>query len=94
VKPDKIKWALLGGGADSLIGIVHRIAASMGDDFQLIGGLFNTDVGASRQFARDLGLDPRRAYESLDALIAAENALPEADRVKVVTTCISRWPAS
>jgi len=85
VKPEKIKWALLGGGADSLIGIVHRIAASMGDDYQLTGGIFNRDRNTSLQFARDLGLDPKRTYADLDAMIAAEKALPEAERVKVVT---------
>jgi len=85
VKPEKINWALLGGGADSLIGIVHRIAASMGDDYQLTGGIFNRDRNTSLQFARDLGLDPKRTYADLDAMIAAEKALPEAERVKVVT---------
>lgn len=91
MKPDKIKWALLGGGADSLIGIVHRIAASMGDDYQLTGGAFNLDFRRSQQFARDLGLDPRRTYANLDALIAAETALAEAERVKVVTVATPNY---
>lgn len=91
MKPDKIKWALLGGGANSLIGVVHRIAAAMGDDYQLTGGVFNTDVGLSGQFARDLGLDPARTYPDLDALIAAENALPEAQRVEVVTVATPNY---
>jgi predicted dehydrogenase len=91
VKPEKIKWALLGGGADSLIGIVHRIAAAMGDDYELIGGVFTHDVGLSRQFARDLGLDPRRTYADVDAMIAAEQALPEAERVKVVTVATPNY---
>jgi len=85
VKPEKIKWALLGGGADSLIGIVHRIAACMGDDYQLTGGVFTHDHARSVQFARDLGLDPRRTYADVDSMIAAEKALPEVERVKVVT---------
>ncbi len=80
MKPEKIKWALLGGGADSLIGIVHRIAAGMGDDYELTGGVFTHDFNVSQQFARDLGLDPRRTYADVDALIAAEHALPEAEQ--------------
>ena len=91
MKPEKIKWALLGGGANSLIGIVHRIAASMGDDYQLTGGAFNLDFPKSQQFARDLGLDPRRTYADLDAMIAAESALPEAERVKVVTVATPNY---
>jgi predicted dehydrogenase len=91
VKPEKIKWALLGGGADSLIGIVHRIAASMGDDYELTGGVFTHDLNRSRQFARDLGLDPLRTYADVDSMLAAEHALPEAERVKVVTVATPNY---
>jgi predicted dehydrogenase len=91
VKPKKIKWALLGGGPDSLIGIVHRIAACMGDDYQLTGGVFSVNPDVGLQFARDLELDPRRTYADLDALIAGENALPADERVKVVTVATPNY---
>ena len=91
MKPAKIKWALLGGGSDSLIGIVHRIAAHMGDDYQLIGGVFTHDLALSRQFARDLELDQRRIYADVEALIAAESALPDAERIKVVTVATPNY---
>jgi predicted dehydrogenase len=91
VKPEKIKWALLGGGPSSLIGIVHRIAAGMGNDYQLTGGVFTHDVNLSQQFARDLGLDPQRTYADIDAMIAAEHALPEAQRVAVVTVATPNY---
>jgi predicted dehydrogenase len=91
VKPKKIKWALLGGGPDSLIGIVHRIAACMGDDYQLTGGVFSVNPDVGLQFARDLELDPRRTYAALDALIAGENALPADERVKVVTVATPNY---
>jgi predicted dehydrogenase len=91
VKPGKIKWALLGGGADSLIGIVHRIAASMGDDYRLIGGVFNRDPAAGLQFARDLELDTRRTYADIDAFVAGETALPADERVKVVTVATPNY---
>jgi predicted dehydrogenase len=91
VKPEKIKWALLGGGPDSLIGIVHRIAACMGDDYQLTGGVFSVNPDVGQQFARDLQLDPRRTYADLDALIAGENALPADERVKVVTVATPNY---
>jgi len=91
VKPEKIKWALLGGGADSLIGIVHRIAAAMGDDYQLTGGVFTHDFARARQFAQDLGLDPARTYADIDALVAAESALPAGERVKVVTVATPNY---
>ena len=91
MKPEKIKWALLGGGAGSLIGIVHRIAACMGDDYELTGGVFTHDFNVSQQFARDLGLDPRRTYADVDSMLAAEHALPEAERVKLVTVATPNY---
>jgi predicted dehydrogenase len=91
MKPSRINWALLGGGADSLIGIVHRIAAGMGDDYKLIGGVFNHEPAASLQFARDLELDTRRTYADIDALITGETALPAAERVKVVTVATPNY---
>jgi len=91
VKPAKIKWALLGGGADSLIGIAHRIAAYMGDDYQLIGGVFNRDPAAGLQFARDLQLDTRRTYPDIDAFVLGETALPADERVKVATVATPNY---
>ena len=76
---------MLGGGAKSLIGIVHRIAAAMGDDYQLVGGVFSSHAAAGLEFARDLELDPRRAYPDVDALIAGEKALPPDQRMRLVT---------
>ena len=34
----KIRLGILGGGGDSLIGVVHRIAAHMFDYYQIVGG--------------------------------------------------------
>ena len=36
----KIKLGILGGGGDSLIGVLHRVAASMFDKYELVGGVF------------------------------------------------------
>ena len=85
MKPARIKWGLLGGGSGSLIGIVHRIAAEMGDDYRLVGGAFSANHAASIEFARTLELDPRRAYANVDALIAGESALPPEDCMRLVT---------
>lgn len=81
----------MGGGAGSLIGIVHRIAGGMGDAYQLVGGVFNTDPAVSREFARDLQLDPSRSYANIDHFIVGEHALPEAERVKLVTVATPNY---
>ena len=85
MKPARIKWGMLGGGAGSLIGIVHRIAADMGADFRLVGGVFSSNPAAGSDFARALELDPGRNYSNVDALIAGETRLPPGDRIQLVT---------
>ena len=37
----KIRLGILGGGGDSLIGVLHRVASSMFDRYEIIGGVFN-----------------------------------------------------
>jgi predicted dehydrogenase len=85
MKAPRIKWGMLGGGAGSLIGIVHRIAAEMGDDYHLVGGVFSGRGVAGIEFARDLELDPRRAYQDVDALIVGEMTLPPDQRMRLLT---------
>ncbi len=80
---NKIKWGVLGGGGDSLIGVLHRVAASMFDAYQLTGAVFNPDVNISLDFASEIGIPTDRIYASLHEMIAAELALPEKDRIQV-----------
>jgi len=37
----KIRLGILGGGGNSLIGVLHRIAANMFDKYEIVGGVFN-----------------------------------------------------
>ena len=80
----KIKLGMIGGGSSSFIGIVHRIAAYMGENYTLVGGAFDTDHKKALEFADSLDLDLARCYANIDAFIAGENSLPKAERIKVV----------
>ena len=77
----KIRLGIAGGGPDSLIGIVHRIAAQMFDRYELIGGVFDINTEKNAAFGAHLQLDPKRVYPDFDALIAGENALPPEERM-------------
>ena len=35
----KIRLGILGGGGDSLIGVLHRVASHMYDRFEIVGGV-------------------------------------------------------
>ncbi|MBE7640147.1 Gfo/Idh/MocA family oxidoreductase [Salegentibacter sp. BLCTC] len=81
----KIKLGVLGGGGDSLIGILHRVASSMFDKFEFVGGVFNPELDESKKFAKELGIGTDRVYQDLDHLITEETKLPEDERIKVVS---------
>ena len=81
----KIKWGVLGGGGDSLIGVLHRVAASMFDAYELTGGVFNPDINVSIQFANDLGISTDRIYRDVAHLIEEEHSLPLEERMEVIS---------
>lgn len=79
----KIRWGVLGGGGDSLIGVLHRVAASMFDAYQLTGAVFNPDFQANVAFAEKIGIPTRRIYPDFDTMVAEELKLPESERIQV-----------
>ncbi|MFY0608274.1 MAG: Gfo/Idh/MocA family oxidoreductase [Cyclobacteriaceae bacterium] len=84
MKQNKIKLAFIGGGSNSFIGIAHRIAAYMGERYELVGGVFSSDYEGSKEFAANLDLDLSRVYPDLDAFVSGENRLPENERIEAV----------
>ncbi len=84
----KIRMAMIGGGAGSFIGPVHRMAATLDNMTELVSGAFSSDPDISESTGRALGLDPGRVYGSWKEMISAESALPEEKRphfISIVT---------
>lgn len=81
----KIRLGILGGGGDSLIGVLHRVASSMYDQYQLVGGVFNLVWEENIGFAKKIGLPTNRVYKDIDTLIKEETKLPISDRMQVVS---------
>jgi len=82
---NKIRLGILGGGGDSLIGIVHRIASSMFDKYEIVGGVFNPIWEENIGFAKEIGLPTNRIYLDFDNMIEEEMKLPEDQRMQVVS---------
>ena len=76
---------MVGGGPGAFIGQVHRMAAALDGGYQLIAGSFSSDPAKSQETARDLGLDPSRAYDSYEEMAESEYALPEGDRIELLS---------
>lgn len=81
----KIKLGVLGGGKNSLIGVLHRVASAMYDSYEVVGGVFNSKWEDNLSFSENIGLPPNRVYKDIDALISAELKLPEAERMQAVS---------
>lgn len=82
---NKIRLGILGGGGDSLIGVLHRVASSMYDSYQLVGGVFNPDFDQNIGFAEKTGIPTNRVYRDFDTLIEEELKLPETERMQVIS---------
>jgi hypothetical protein len=80
----KIRLGMIGGGHSSFIGIVHRIASYIGEQYTLVGGAFDTDFDRAIDFAKVLELDSSRTYPNIDAFVAGETALPSDKRIEAV----------
>lgn len=63
---------MVGGAEGAFIGAVHRAAAALDGQFELVCGAFSRDPAKGRRTAAALGLAPERAYDDLSALLANE----------------------
>lgn len=68
-----------------MIGVLHRIASSMFDRFEIVGGVFGSDIDQSLSFGERLGVDLTRVYPSVPALIESERRLAEDERMEVIS---------
>ncbi len=76
-----LKLGMAGGGEGAFIGAIHRHAAAMDGDWQLVAGAFSSDAGRNARSGDALNLDPARVYGDVHALIAGELALPVGERI-------------
>ncbi len=81
----RVKMGMVGGGPGSFIGEVHRMAARIDNQIELVCGSFSSDYEKSKQTGHDLYLDPGRVYETFDQMMEKEAALPEGERMDFVS---------
>ena len=93
----KLRFGMVGGGRGAFIGAVHRIAAQMDGQAELVAGAFSSDPQRSRDSAADLFVSPERAYGSYREMALAEAARPSEERldfVVIVTPNDQHYPAA
>ncbi len=83
----KLRMGMIGGGIDSFIGAVHRMAATLDGECELVCGAFSSTPGRSLESGRALYLPDDRIYGDYEEMIDREKALPEGERMDFV--CIA-----
>ena len=76
---------MVGGGPGAFIGAVHRMAASLDGEWELVAGAFASHPERSREQGRALGLDAGRVYGTFEEMAEAEAALGDDRRIDAVT---------
>lgn len=80
----KIRMGMVGGGPGSFIGEVHRMAARLDNQIELVCGAFSSDPKKSQQAGNELFLDPARVYDNFEQMIEKEAALEGSERMDFV----------
>ena len=76
---------MVGGGRGAFIGAVHRIAAAIDQQIELVCGAFSSDPQKSKDSGADLFLPPDRCYGTFEEMIKAEKALPAEQRMDFIS---------
>ncbi len=91
----RIRLGMVGGGQGAFIGAVHRIAARIDDDYELIAGALASDPERARASGRELGLKEDRAYGSFEEMARREARLKDGiEAVAIVTPNHMHFPVA
>ena len=91
---------MVGGGSDAFIGAIHRRAAFMDNQIELVCGCFSVDPEISKSSGLSYFLPEDRIYSTYQEMFEHEMTLPEGERmdfVTIVTPTVGisnqpRWP--
>lgn len=76
---------MIGGSLDAFIGAVHRKAAALDGEIELVCGAFSSDPKKSKATGEALYLNPHRVYGSYAEMIEKEKNLPADQRMDFVS---------
>lgn len=80
----KLRMGMIGGGPDAFIGAVHRMAANLDGQIELVCGAFSSHAEKSKISGKSLYLNPKRVYGSYAEMIKKEKQLSLTERMDFV----------
>lgn len=94
-RPPRIRLGMVGGGQGAFIGAVHRIAARLDDQFELVAGCFASTSEKSHASGAELGLPATRVYADFESMAKRESRLRDGiEAVAIVTPNHMHWPVA
>src|SRR5258706_5307373 len=81
----KLRMGMIGGGKDAFIGAIHRFAANMDGQIELVCGALSINPEIAKDSGETLYLPADRIYLTYDEMIKKEAALPADKRMDFVT---------
>jgi len=81
----KLRMGMVGGGTDAFIGAIHRLAAFMDGQIELVCGCFSIHPEISLVSGKSYFLPDNRIYKSYQEMFEQEVKLPEGERMDFVT---------
>ena len=81
----KLRMGMVGGGTDAFIGAIHRLAALMDNQIELVCGCFSVNPEISKSSGKLYYLPDSRVYETYQEMFEKEARLPEGERMDFVS---------
>ncbi len=90
-----IRLGMVGGGEGAFIGTVHRIAARLDGEFQLVAGALASEAARARISGGAIGLAPDRTYDDFAQMARREGRLKDGiEAVAIVTPNHLHYPVA
>jgi len=80
-----MRMGMVGGGHGAFIGAIHRMAAALDGEIELVCGAFSSDPERSKASGAALYLPSNRVYPDFQTMILEEKKLPEGERMDFVS---------
>lgn len=81
----KLRMGMVGGGTDAFIGAIHRLAAFMDNQIELVCGCFSVNPEISKESGKLYYLPEDRVYSTYQEMFEKEAQLPEGERMDFVS---------
>ena len=85
IRNRKLKMGMVGGGSGAFIGGIHRMAAQLDGQIELVCGVFSSAPEKSISFGKEIYLNDQRLYRTFDEMMVTEASLPEKERMDFVS---------